>query len=107
VVEVNLNNEGLYFPVVSAIFSFWRAQNSVDSFNGSLPPTIHGFPVPSDPICLSTYVYRNEPFFHFGELRILLIRSMGRCHQPSMDFPYRVIQSVYQRMYTEMNLIIY
>ena len=28
--------------------------------NGLLFLSIHGLPVPSDPICLSTYVYRNE-----------------------------------------------
>jgi hypothetical protein len=38
---------------------FWRVQKSVGSM-GRCPITIHGFRVPSDPICLSMYVYRNE-----------------------------------------------
>jgi hypothetical protein len=56
VVEVNLSNGGLYFPVLSAILE----SSEICWFNGSLSITIHGFPVPSDPICLSMYVYRNE-----------------------------------------------
>jgi hypothetical protein len=38
---------------------FWRLHKSVGSM-GRCPSTIHGFPLRSDPICLSAYVYRNE-----------------------------------------------